>query len=143
MCPGLTSPIPIVPQVLSLRLDTRLADLEVAIINTGGDMEQVLARLKDLEDRQSGKSVTMGGYSFKDARAVHAEGVASLLVNLQARHLALTTPVGIIPKRDGTIHGAATMIPSSLNSQTTMNPRTKQVWMTSADRTTPPSLSQP
>ena len=35
-------------------------------------MERLLARLKDLEDRQSGKSVSMGGYSFKDARAVQS-----------------------------------------------------------------------
>ena len=64
--------IPIAPQVLPLCLDTQLADLEVAVINPGGDMDRVLARLKDLEDRQSGKSVTMGGYSFKDARAVQS-----------------------------------------------------------------------
>ena len=35
-------------------------------------MDRVLARVKDLEDRQDGKSVSMGGYSFKDARAVQA-----------------------------------------------------------------------
>ena len=60
-------PIPIASQVLPLRLDTRLADLEVAVLTPGGDMDRLLARLKDLEDHQSGKSVTMGGYSFKDA----------------------------------------------------------------------------
>ena len=35
-------------------------------------MDRVLARVKDLEDRQDGKLVSMGGYSFKDARAVQA-----------------------------------------------------------------------
>ena len=58
-------PIPIVPQVLLLRFDTRLLDLELAVLNPGGDMDRVLARLKDLEDRQSRKSVTMGWVFFQ------------------------------------------------------------------------------
>ena len=54
-------PTPIPPPVVPLRLDARLADLEVAVLNPGGDMDRVLARVKDLEDRQDGKSVSMGG----------------------------------------------------------------------------------
>ena len=43
-------PIPIVPQVLPLRLDTRLLDLELGVLIPGGDMDRVLARLKDIKD---------------------------------------------------------------------------------------------
>ena len=65
-------PTPIVPPALPLRLDTRLADLEVAVLHPRGVMDRVLAQLKDLEDRQSGKSVSMGGYTFKDTRTVQS-----------------------------------------------------------------------
>ena len=47
--PRVDLPAPIVPLVLPLRLDARLADLEGAVLNPGGNLDRVQARLKDLK----------------------------------------------------------------------------------------------
>ena len=63
--------IPTIPTI-PLRLDGRLADLESAVSTPGGPFDQLKARFKDMEDRQIGKAVTMGGFTFRDASAVEA-----------------------------------------------------------------------
>ena len=75
--PGTTSRVPtsLLPPphpTLPLCFAGRLVELEVAVLNPGGDVDKIQARLRDLEDRQAGHAVSMGGYSFKDTRAVEA-----------------------------------------------------------------------
>jgi hypothetical protein len=55
---------------LPARLGPRLGELEAATFGVGGAFELLLGRLKDLEERQVGKAVTIGGHTFRDAGAV-------------------------------------------------------------------------
>ena len=52
------------------RLAPRLNDLEAASFGAGGSFNLLLGRLKDLEERQVGKAVTVGGHTFRDSQVV-------------------------------------------------------------------------
>jgi hypothetical protein len=55
---------------LPARLAPRLNELEAAAFGAGGSFDLLLGRLRDLEERQVGKAVTIGGHTFRDAKAV-------------------------------------------------------------------------
>ena len=53
-------------------LAIRLANLEAAVVHPTGAVEQLKTRLKDMEDMQVGKAVSIAGYTFKDSKDVDA-----------------------------------------------------------------------
>ena len=63
-CTFVLGSIPTIPTI-PLRLDARLADLESAVSTPGVPFDQLKARFKDMEDRQIGKAVTMGGFTSR------------------------------------------------------------------------------
>src|SRR6056300_1251581 len=59
-------PSPTLPHDLTVRL----ANLEAAVVHPTGVVEQLKGRLKDMEDMQVGKAVSIAGYTFKDSKDV-------------------------------------------------------------------------